>query len=100
MLVSRLPEDSDSFLANTVPTLHTELTKMPQLPRKYWSQVTRNAMATEYSEFSLPEYFIVFVQRRRNAIRYLRDQLKPESPLISWLDVLEEEITEEREEDE
>ena len=61
-------------------------------PPSYSAIISKTRDTPEYAEFSLPDFFIVFVRKSTTAIAYFREQFRDDSIFSSWLNIIENDL--------
>lgn len=97
MLISEIsPGDAEEHL---IPRSDSKTSmERPVESVGYSSMLSGTRTMPDYAEFSIPDFFILFVKKDLAAIEYLRKQLIDNSLFESWLDALESRVENEKEE--
>lgn len=60
-------------------------------------QASYTSRFSDYAEFSIPDFFKMYVRRTLPAVAFLRNELREESTMVPWLNALEKSISEKEE---
>jgi len=93
-LIGMEDEESAFEEPNEVPTRDASLELLSHSPR-----ASSTSRFSDYAEFSIPDFFKMYVRRTLPAVAFLRNELREESTMVPWLNALEKSIRE-REENE
>ncbi|MBN2229044.1 MAG: hypothetical protein JW779_05575 [Candidatus Thorarchaeota archaeon] len=88
-IVSVLPDEDEQhkFLESEASPMKSR-EKQPPDSGIYSFSITQARIESDYSEFSIPEFFIVFVKKTQYAIKFFQDQIKDGSVFSAWLETL------------
>ncbi len=74
------------------PSDGQEPAKSPTETGTYSSSISNVRMLTDYAEFGIPDFFVVFVKKTPSAVDFFRKQIANSSLFVAWLDTLQNEL--------